>query len=70
MRHAVHTMTPKEIRSRRLALGMSVDELARELRLAPAAVRALENGDDPLPDDDALQRVFARLESAKKRPDS
>ena len=32
LRHAVHAMTPKEIRSRRLALALSVAELARELR--------------------------------------
>lgn len=66
-RHAVHAMTPKEIRSRRLALALSVDELARELRVAPDIVRALENGDDPaLPAREALEQVFARLEAAER----
>jgi transcriptional regulator with XRE-family HTH domain len=61
-------MTPKEIRSRRLALSLSVDELAHELRLAPAVVRALENGDDPsLPDAGELQWVFDRLEAVAKK---
>ena len=65
LRHAVHAMTPKEIRSRRLALALSVAELAGELRVAPDVVRALENGEDPpLPARDMLQRVFARLEAA------
>jgi DNA-binding transcriptional regulator YiaG len=69
-RHAVHAMTPKEIRSRRLALALTVDELAQELRLAPGVVRALENGDDPpLPDAGVLQRVFDRLEAVAKRRD-
>ena len=67
-RHAVHAMTPKEIRSRRLALGLRVDELARELGLGANVVRALENGEDPpLVDPDVLDRVFARLEAAEKK---
>lgn len=67
-RHAVHAMTPKEIRSRRLALALSVEELARELRVAPDVVRALENGDDPpLPEGDLLYRVFARVEAAERK---
>jgi len=68
MRHAVHAMTPKEIRSRRLALALSVDELALELGLAANGVRALKNGDDPpLPEGNVLDRVFARLEAAGKK---
>lgn len=70
-RHAVHAMTPKEIRSRRLALALSVEEFARELRVAPDVVRALENGDDPpLSDIGVLRRVFDRLEAAAKRSES
>ena len=68
LRHAVHAMTPKEIRSRRLALALSIDELAHELQLAPGVVRSLENGDDPpLPDAGVLRRVFDRLEAAAKK---
>jgi len=57
-------MTPKEIRSRRLALALSVAELARELHVAPDVVRALENGDDPKFHAPDMLRVFARLEAA------
>ncbi|MEP7366396.1 MAG: helix-turn-helix transcriptional regulator [Acidobacteriota bacterium] len=61
-------MTPKEIRSRRLALALSVEEFARELRVAADMVRALENGDDPAsPTRDVLERVFARLEAATQK---
>jgi len=68
LRHAVHAMTSKEIRSRRLALALSVDELAHELRLAPGVERSLENGDDPpLPDAGVLQRVLDRLEAVAKK---
>ena len=68
LRHAVHALTPKEIRSRRLALALSVDELAHELRLAPGVVRAIENGDDPsLADVGVLRRVFDRLEATAKK---
>ena len=68
LRHAVHAMTPKEIRSRRLALALSVDELAHELSLPSGVVRSLENGDDPpLPDAGVLQRVFDRLEAVAKK---
>ena len=70
LRHAVHAMTPKEIRSRRLALALSVDELAHELQVAPGVVRSLENGDDPpLPEAGVLRRVFERLEAVAKRND-
>ena len=61
-------MTPKEIRSRRLALALSVDELARLLEIAPETMRAIESGDlASMPDADALERAFTRLESEKRR---
>jgi len=60
-------MTPKEIRSRRLALGMSVNEFARELSVAPGVVRALENGEDPPVPNNALRAVFDRLEAAANK---
>ena len=53
---------PKEIRSRRLALGMSVEELARELGLPADVVRAMESGDQPVADRRLLQQTFARRE--------
>ena len=61
-------MTPKEMRSRRLALALSVDELARALEIAPENVRAIESGDvTRMPDADTLERVFRRLESDMRR---
>lgn len=60
-------MTPKKIRSRRLAPALSVEELARELRVDADLVRALGNGDDPAsPPRDVLERVFGRLEAASQ----
>jgi ribosome-binding protein aMBF1 (putative translation factor) len=55
-------MSPKEIRSRRLALGMSVEELARELGLSADVVRAMESGDQPVAGRRLLQQTFARRE--------
>jgi transcriptional regulator with XRE-family HTH domain len=61
-------MTPKEIRSRRLALALSVEQLAREVGVPLDTVRALENGESPLiPLRDALEAAFARLEAARTR---
>lgn len=58
----VQTMTPKEIRSRRLALGMSVEQLARELSVPLENVREMENGDRPVANALLLEQTFARLE--------
>ena len=55
-------MTPKEIRSRRLALGMSVDELARELGIPPDHVREMESGERPVTNARLLEQTFARRE--------
>lgn len=64
-RHSVHTMTPKEIRSRRLALGMSVEDLARALGLPAATVRDIENGERPMTSPALFEQTFTRLERAK-----
>ena len=55
-------MTPKEIRSRRLALGMSVEQLARELGVPPDYVREMEIGDRPIANVRLLEQTFARRE--------
>jgi transcriptional regulator with XRE-family HTH domain len=55
-------MTPKEVRSRRLALGMSVDELARALGLPAATVRDIENGEHPMTSSALFDKTFQRLE--------
>ena len=58
-------MTPKEIRSRRLALGMSVEDLARALGLPAAAVRDIENGERRMMSPALFEQTFTRLERAK-----
>ncbi len=55
-------MTPKEVRSRRLALGMSVDELARALGLPATTVRDIENGEHPMTSPALFDQTFQRLE--------
>jgi DNA-binding transcriptional regulator YiaG len=60
------TMTPKEIRSRRLALGMSVEELARELAVPDEHVREMESGERPIANGRLLEQVFARRERDQK----
>ena len=56
------TMTPKEVRSRRLALGMSADEFARELRLPPDHVREMDAGERAITNARLLEQTFARRE--------
>ena len=58
-------MTPKEVRSRRLALGMSVDDLARELGLPASTVREIENGERPMTSPVLFDQTFKRLERAE-----
>jgi cytoskeletal protein RodZ len=55
-------MTPQDIRSRRVALGISVGELAFEVRLPIRAVRDIENSSGEVPDSDRFARAFERLE--------
>jgi len=55
-------MTPQDIRSRRVALGISVGELAFEVRLPIRAVRDIENSNGEVPDADRFLRAFERLE--------
>lgn len=52
-------MTPKELRSRRMANGISVETLARVLGVSAEVLRAMEDGEQPLPHDADLDRAFA-----------
>ena len=61
-------MTPKEMRSRRLALALSVAELARELGMPVERVREMESGDAPLTEHALMERTFAKLEARKRVP--
>ena len=53
-------------RSRRLALGISVDELARELRLPANDVCEIEGGERPVMHRALFEQTFARLELARR----
>ncbi len=55
-------MTPQDIRSRRVALGISVGELAFEVRLPIRAVRDIENSSGEVSEPDRFARAFERLE--------
>lgn len=55
-------MTPKEIRSRRQAIGISVGELAYEVHLPIRDVYEIESGKREINNDDAFLRAFERLE--------
>ena len=55
-------MTPQELRSRRVAIGITVGELAFEVRLPIRAVRDIESGNREVPDADLFLRTLERLE--------
>ncbi|HEX7153086.1 MAG TPA: response regulator [Thermoanaerobaculia bacterium] len=55
-------MTPKEIRSRRIALGLTVQQLAHELGLETSALEGIEDGRRNAPPHRELLAVFERLE--------
>jgi transcriptional regulator with XRE-family HTH domain len=55
-------MTPQELRSRRVAIGISVGELAFEVRLPIRAVSEIENGNREVPHADVFLRALERLE--------
>jgi|GEM_PF-5604898 len=62
-------MTPKEVRLRRLLLGLGVDELARELRLSPSVLQEIERGDRPITEPALFEQTFARMERKQRRED-
>lgn len=58
-------MSPKELRSRRLSLGMTIPQLADELGLTASELQQMERGQAPLPADGPLSTALARLEAHK-----
>ncbi|MEK6371210.1 MAG: helix-turn-helix domain-containing protein [Acidobacteriota bacterium] len=60
-------MAPKEMRSRRLALALSVAELARELGMPVDRVREMESGERPLAEPALIERTFEKLEARQRR---
>ena len=55
-------MTPHELRSRRVAIGISVGELAFEVRLPIRAVHDIETSNREVPNADLFLRALERLE--------
>ncbi len=55
-------MTPNEIRSRRKALGISVGELAFEVRMPIRQVYDIENGRREIANEEPFLKAFERLE--------
>ncbi len=55
-------MTPLELRSRRVAIGITVGELAFEVRLPIRAVHDIETSSREVPHADLFLRALERLE--------
>lgn len=55
-------MTPKELRSRRVAIGISAGELAFEVKLPIRAVQDIESSEREVPHADIFLRALERLE--------
>ena len=56
-------MSPKELRSRRIALGLTTAQLARELGLTTSELQQMENGQIPLPPHGQLATALTGIES-------
>lgn len=56
-------MSPKELRSRRIALGLTIAQLARELGLTTPELQQMENGQMPLPPHARLAAVLNAIEA-------
>lgn len=62
-------MSPKEIRSRRIALGMTIAQLAHELGLTTSELQQMESGQQPLPPHAQLIGAFEAIETRKQHVD-
>lgn len=56
-------MSPKELRSRRIGLGMTIAQLAHELGLEPNELQQMESGQAPLPPHAQLTAAFETIEA-------
>ncbi len=59
-------VTPKELRSRRISLGLTVPELARELRVTTKELQQMEDGVIPMLSLDQLTAVLRELEDGRR----
>jgi transcriptional regulator with XRE-family HTH domain len=58
-------MTPKELRSRRLALGWSREQLAANVGASLGAVAGWETGDRPIDSARAVDQLLRQFESSR-----
>jgi CheY-like chemotaxis protein len=61
----MRSVTPKELRSRRISLGLTVPELARELQLSTKELQQMEDGVTAVLPDEPLLGVLHRLEATR-----
>lgn len=59
-------MTPKELRSRRLDLGLTTHELADALGLTTFELEEMERGQNPLPPEAFLREALGRVEAGTR----
>lgn len=59
-------MSPKELRSRRIALGLTIAQLARELGLTTSELQQMENGQMPLPPHARLATALTGIEARNR----
>ena len=62
-------LSPKELRTRRIAAGWSRQQLASKLGVSSDLLAAWEDGDIPIECHEALRAIFARAEMAPQKPD-
>lgn len=55
-------MTPRNVRSRRIALGLTVPELATAFGVSPSLLDEFERGRTQLPNAEQYQPILDRLE--------
>jgi transcriptional regulator with XRE-family HTH domain len=60
-------LTPKELRTRRLLLGWTKEQLAAKLAVSVEQVSAWESGDASIDCTDAIERVFVDAEVEARR---
>ena len=63
------SMSPKELRSRRLALGMTIPQLAHELGLTTSELQQMERGQLPLPPHAHFEATLAATEERRRSVD-
>src|SRR5215212_3499711 len=62
-------MSPKELRSRRLSLGMTIPQLAHELGLTAGELQQMERGQLPVPSHAQIAATLDTIEERKRSVD-